>query len=176
MPERVIRLLPGAAAEVQPELWNVLTEEQAAGSLPAGPIAVPLAAWKTRRAELSTRREPVGVWLKPNDEPAELAGHFASIALIAIHFPKFTDGRGYSTAVLLRTRLGYKGELRAFGDVGRDQLFYLKRCGFDSFSLPEHRDPESAIASFDDFSLRYQGSVDDPQPLFRKRFTNGATR
>ncbi len=176
MPERVIRLSTSAPAQVQPELWNVLTEEQAAAALPAGPIAVPLATWKARRAELSSRREPVGVWLKPDDQPAELAGDLATLTLIAIHFPKFTDGRGYSSAVLLRTRLGYRGELRAFGDVGRDQLFYLKRCGFDSFSLPEHRDPESAIASLDDFSLRYQGSVDDAQPLFRKRFTTGATR
>jgi uncharacterized protein (DUF934 family) len=176
MPEHVIRLSPSAPAQVQPELWNVLTEEQAAAALPAGPIAVPLATWKARRAELDSRREPVGVWLKPDDEPAELAADLATLPLIAIHFPKFTDGRGYSSAVLLRTRLGYKGELRAFGDVGRDQLFYLKRCGFDSFSLPGHRDPESAIASLDDFSLRYQGSVDDPQPFFRKRFTTGATR
>ena len=176
MPELVIRLSANAPAQVQPELWNVLTDEQAAGTLPAGPVAVPLAAWKARRAELAARREPVGVWLKPDDEPVELAGDLATLPLVAIHFPKLTDGRGYSTAVLLRTRLGYKGELRAFGDVGRDQLFYLKRCGFDSFSLLEHRDPESAIASLDDFSLRYQGSVDDPQPLFRKRFTTGATR
>jgi uncharacterized protein (DUF934 family) len=176
MPERVIRFLASGAAQVQPELWNILSEEQAATTLPAGPVVVPLATWRARRSELNARREPVGVWLKPDDEPGELAGDFATIALIAIHFPKFTDGRGYSSAVLLRTRLGYKGELRAFGDVGRDQLFYLKRCGFDSFSLPEHRDPEGAIASFDDFSLRYQGSVDDPAPLFRKRFTTGATR
>src|SRR5262249_40094612 len=134
-----------------------------------GPVALPLATWKVSRVELLARREPVGVWLKPDDDPAGIAADLGALSLVAVHFPKFADGRGYSTAVLLRTRYGFKGELRAFGDVGRDQLFHLKRCGFDSFSLAEHRDPEAALASLDDFSLRYQGSVDDPRPLFRKR-------
>jgi uncharacterized protein (DUF934 family) len=65
--------------------------------------------------------------------------------------------------------LGYRGELRAFGDVGRDQLFYLARVGFDSFRLADHRDAEGALASFNDFTVRYQGSVDNPVPLFRRR-------
>jgi uncharacterized protein (DUF934 family) len=174
MSERVIR-----NGRVEPDLWTlvgVASAEELAQPLPAGPVAVPLAYWKEHRAELVARREPVGVWLKPDDEPAELAADLASLALLAVQFPKFADGRGYSIAALLRTRYGYKGELRAFGDVGRDQLFYLKRCGFDSFSLAAHRDPEAALASLADFSLRYQGSVDDPVPLFRKRFATGAAR
>ena len=76
-------------------------------------------------------------------------------------------------AALLRTRYGYRGELRAFGDVGRDQLFYLARCGFDSFKLAPQHDPEAALASFTDFTVRYQESVDDPVPLFRKRAVAG---
>ena len=171
LPERVIH-----KGEVVADRWTFLTEEDAAGPIPAGPIAVPLAAWKARRAELLSRRDPLGVWLKPDDDPEALGVDVDALSVIGVQFPKFTDGRGYSTAVLLRTRLGYRGELRAFGDVGRDQLFHLKRCGFDSFSLAAHRDPESAIASLDDFTLRYQGSVDDPLPLFRKRFATGASR
>lgn len=174
MLERVIR-----HGKVEPDPWTmvgVASPDESAGPLPAGPIVVPLACWIERRAKLASRREPVGVWLKPGDEPGELADDLSSLALVAVHFPKFTDGRGYSTAALLRTRYGYKGELRAFGDVGRDQLFLLKRCGFDSFCLPEHRDPEAAIAGLADFSQRYQASVDDPLPLFRKRFATGATR
>jgi uncharacterized protein (DUF934 family) len=136
--------------------------------LPDGPVAVPLAHWLESGPALAQRGTPVGVWLKPDDEPSRLAGRLDGLALVAVHFPKFTDGRGYSTATLLR-RLGWRGELRAFGDVGRDQLFYLARVGFDSFRLADHRDPESALAAFDDFSRRYQGSVDDPLPLFRKR-------
>jgi uncharacterized protein (DUF934 family) len=158
--------------QVEADTWTLLgtdAPEAVALPLPMGAIAVPLAFWKAHRAELLERRQPIGVWLEPADEPAELAGDLASLQLVAVRFPKFTDGRGYSTAALLRTRHGFRGELRAFGDVGRDQLFYLARCGFDSFSLPAHRDPHAALAGLSDFSVRYQGSVDDPVPLFRKR-------
>jgi uncharacterized protein (DUF934 family) len=157
---------------VEPDAWKLLgvaSAEELAQPLPAGPVAVPLAAWKARRAELALRQEPLGVWLKPDDDPRELEADLAVLALIAVQFPKFTDGRGYSTAYLLRQRLGYRGELRAFGDVGRDQLFYLSRVGFDSFRLADHRDADGALASFNDFTVRYQGSVDNPVPLFRRR-------
>ena len=127
-----------------------------------------LAQWKERRDALAPSAR-VGVRLDPADDPAELAADVDRLQLVAVHFPKFADGRGYSSAVLLRTRFGYRGELRAVGDVGRDQLFYLKRCGFDSFALAPHRDPHTALASLEDFALNYQASVDDPQPLFRKR-------
>lgn len=128
-----------------------------------------LAQWKERRGSPLGAGERVAVRLEPGDDPAELGADLGVITLIAVRFPKFTDGRGYSTARHLRTRLGYRGELRAVGDVGRDQLFHLKRCGFDAFTLAEHRDPHAALAGLEDFSQRYQGSVDDPVPLFRKR-------
>jgi uncharacterized protein (DUF934 family) len=170
LPDRVIR-----HGRVEPEAWQFVgVEEQATiEPLPDGPLVVPLALWKTQRDNLIARGTPVGVWLKPEDEPADIAPDFAWLGLVAIHFPKFTDGRGYSTASLLRRRYGYAGELRAFGDVGRDQLFYLKRVGFDSFGLAPHRDPASAIAGFDDFTLTHQAAVDDPLPLFRKRAAGG---
>ena len=134
-----------------------------------------LAQWRERRDAL-TAGARAGVRLDPADDPAELAPDVERLQLVAINFPKFADGRGYSSAVLLRTRYGYRGELRAIGDVGRDQLFYLKRCGFDSFALAPHRDPHAALASLGDFSTRYQASVDDPLPLFRRRFATGAAR
>jgi uncharacterized protein (DUF934 family) len=167
MPDVVIR-----NRRVEPDGWKfigVASADELAQPLPAGPVAVPLAAWKERRAELARRKEPLGVWLKPDDDPHDIAGDLGVLALVAVQFPKFTDGRGYSTAFLLRERLGYRGELRAFGDVGRDQLFYLSRVGFDSFRLADHRDAEGALASFNDFTVRYQGSVDNPVPLFRRR-------
>ena len=167
-PDKVIR-----RGRVESDLWRIVPEENAAEPLPGGSIAVPLATWKDRRAELLARREPVGVWLKPEDDPAGLGADVHALSLIAIQFPKFTDGRGYSSAVLLRHRLGYRGELRAFGDVGRDQLLYLRRCGFDAFRLPAHRDPQAALSAFEDFSVRYQGSADDPLPLFRRRALEG---
>lgn len=166
LPDRVIR-----SGRVEDESWTFVgvDPEAATDPLPEGAIVVPLALWKEQREILQARTAPVGVWLKPDDEPGQLACDVSHLAFIAVHFPKFTDGRGYSSAALLRRRYGYAGELRAFGDVGRDQLFYLKRAGFDSFALAPHRDPEGALASFADFSVRYQGAVDDPVPLFRKR-------
>ncbi len=170
-PERVIR-----GRRVENDLWQVIglaKDEDLTAALPPSPVLVPLSVWSARRDELAARGEPLGVWLKPDDDPAAIAADLDKFSVVAVHFPKFTDGRGYSTAALLRTRYGYRGELRAFGDVGRDQLLNLARCGFDAFKLAPHRDPESALASFEDFSVRYQGSVDDPLPLFRKRATAG---
>jgi uncharacterized protein (DUF934 family) len=164
MPERVIR-----NRRVEDDRWLTLgaAENEEVTALPAGPVIVPLAVWKGRRDELAARGD-VGVWLRPEDDPDELLEDFGRVALIAVHFPKFGDGRGYSTAALLRRR-GYRGELRAFGDIGRDHLYFLARVGFDAFRLPGHRDPEAALASLGDFTLHYQGSIDDPQPLFRRR-------
>jgi uncharacterized protein (DUF934 family) len=170
LPERVIR-----DGRVEADRWSFLGLGGAAiDALPEAPAAVPLAYWLAHREALRGRAHPAGVWLAPDDDPEALAPDVGGLALIAVHFPKFTDGRGYSTATLLRKRYGYRGELRAFGDVGRDQLFYLKRCGFDAFSLAPHRDPEAALAGFGTFSVRYQGSVEDPLPLFRKRPAAGS--
>ena len=171
LPERVIR-----NGHVEPERWRFLGFDGAddQDAIPDGPVVVPMATWLEQREALRTRATPVGTWLGPTDDPAQLADDVAALSLIAVHFPKFTDGRGYSIAVLLRTRLGFRGELRAFGDVGRDQLFALRRVGFDAFSLAPHRDPEVALENLATFSVRYQASVDDAQPLFRKRLAGRA--
>ena len=140
-----------------------------ARALPAGPILVPLATWAARREELRAREAPVGVVLGPADVPAALAGDFERLAAIAVHFPKFADGRGYSIACQLRRRLGYRGELRAVGDVQRDQLFYLSRCGFDAFLLAEGRDAHAALAALGDFTLTYQAAADGRAPAWTGR-------
>lgn len=173
MPDRIIR-----GRRVENDLWKTVgvQADEDLSLLPGGPILVPLALWKARREELLARGAPVGVWLKPDDEPADLAADLDRLAQVAVHFPKFGDGRGFSTGALLRTRYAYRGELRAFGDIGRDHLFYLARCGFDVFRLADQRDPDDALAAFNDFSLRYQGSVDDPLPLFRKRLVREVAR
>lgn len=154
---------------VERDRWRFLDADEAGGALPAGPIAVPLATWRARREELLGGHDPVGVWLSPDDDPATLRADLSLIDLVAVRFPKFADGRGYSTGALLRGRYGFAGELRAFGDIGRDHLLQLARCGFDAFSLGPGRDPHAALAAFDELGVRYQGSVDDPVPLFRKR-------
>lgn len=152
---------------VEDDLWQTLPAE--ATDVPAGPVIVPLALWKSHREELIARATPVGVWLAPDQEPAEISSDLKHLSIVAVNFPKWGDGRGYSTATLLRRRLGWRGELRAFGDLGRDHVFNLARVGFDSIRLGDRHDPHAALAAFNDFSLRYQGSVDDPVPLFRKR-------
>jgi uncharacterized protein (DUF934 family) len=152
--------------------WTLLrpADDGALPALPSsGAVIVPLAWWLRDRATLRARAEPVGVWLAPSDEPETLAPDLAQLALVAVDFPSFTDGRGYSIARLLRERYGYRGELRAIGDVLRDQLFYLHRCGFNAFAVRADRGLEDALEGLGDFSVTYQASVEQPVPLFRRR-------
>jgi uncharacterized protein (DUF934 family) len=135
---------------------------------PGENLIVPLPVWKAQRGRLLSRPARTGVWLAPAEEPAELFDGGPLPELIAVHFPAFTDGRGYSTARLLRERYGYRGELRAIGDVQRDQLFELARCGFDAFVLRAGQDAAAALAAFADFSEVYQAAV-DRGPLFARR-------
>ena len=107
-----------------------------------------------------------GLWID-SDEAVELVGHEANLfPLIAVNFPAFTDGRGFSIGRLLRERYSFNGQLRAIGNPIQDQLFYLKRCGFKSFDLKEGADLESALSSFNDFDESYQGAIVPPEPLF----------
>jgi len=140
-------------------------------ALPAGKVIVPLALWQRERDALAAAkgRDALGVWLAPDSEPADIAGDFARIALIAVDFPVFRDGRGYSIARLLRERYGYTGELRAIGDVLRDQLRFYERCGFDSYALRADKDVHDALNAFTEFTVQYQGAFDEPNPLFRRR-------
>jgi len=142
-------------------------------AVPGGRVIVPLAVWQARRAELAARGADIGVWLAGDEAPAALAADLPRLAVVAVNFPKFADGRGYSIAALLRTRHAYRGELRAIGDVLRDQFFYLTRCGFDVLQPKEGKytdaQLEAALASFADFSEPYQAAVDRPAPLFRRQ-------
>jgi uncharacterized protein (DUF934 family) len=152
--------------------WRRL-ELGADGSLPplpaSGDIIVPLAMWQSRRQELIGRPGRLGVWLDSNEDPAAIAEDLRLFGVIAVRFPKSGDGRGYSIATLLRERYGWRGELRAFGDIWRDHLFFLASCGFDAFALREDEDPGEALAALGDFSETYQGSARQPLPLFRRR-------
>jgi len=159
--------------------WTVLRlaegDDAATIELPAGRVIVPLPVWQARHDALSARAEAgvLGVWLAGSDDPASLESDLNRLQLIAVDFPKFADGRGYSIAALLRTRYGYGGELRAIGEVLRDQFFYLKRCGFDCLQPPAGKytaaQLEAALASLRTFSEPYQGAVDSAEPLFRRQ-------
>lgn len=154
--------------------WTFVAADQEAAPLPqATKLLVPLQVWQARRedviAHAARSGAELGVWLEGHEDPTPLADDIARFAVIAIHFPRFADGRGYSAAYLLRTRHGYTRELRAIGDVLRDQLFYLKRVGFNAFAVRADKDIEDALKALDDFSETYQASVDQPVPLFRRR-------
>ncbi len=133
----------------------------------AGKIIVPLKVWLAQRDQLQGRAE-LGVWLNSDERPEALQGDVEKFAVIAVNFPKFSDGRGYSIAYNLRMRLGYSGELRAIGDVLRDQLFYMQRVGFDAFATRPDRDIHEALKGLSDFSETYQISVAQKMPLFRR--------
>lgn len=155
------------------DLWKTLeiAEGETAGNvaLPAGEVIFPLAVWQARKAEIKARGARIGLLLLPDDRVEDVADDLNDFALIAVHFPKFVDGRGYSTAALLRQRYNYQGELRAVGDVLHDQLFYLRRVGFDAWALKDGKDAAYAIASgFTTFSEPYQGATDSAEPKFRR--------
>lgn len=151
----------------------LLLEPGVDGALPPLPgtadVIVPFERWPALRDTLLGRDTRVGIWMTGGDEPAAIADDLVRLDLIALRVKSFTDGRGYSTGTLLRQRYGFRGELRAIGDIQRDQLFYLARCGFDAFVLREGEDVEAALGAFQDFGEAYQAAVDRPIPLFRRR-------
>lgn len=162
MPEIILR------DAVVADDWQVLRPAaDESPVVPSGRIVVPLSMWLDQHAGLATRGG-VGVWLAGTDDPATLAPTLAPLSLIAVDFPKFTDGRGYSIAYLLRSRFGYRGELRAIGDVLPDQLFYMKRVGFDAFAVRADKDIRQALQSLRPFTDAYQGSWDNAVPAYRR--------
>ncbi|MTT53379.1 DUF934 domain-containing protein [Alcanivorax sp. VBW004] len=157
-------IIDGAIVDNQ---WQRLEGDTLEGELPTGNIIVPLAYWQANRDALLSRGD-VAVWLAPGEEPKDLEDDLGALPLVAIHFPAFKDGRGYSYARELRTRYNFKGEVRATGDVLRDQLFYMTRCGFNAFEVREDRSIEEALQGLKDFSVTYQGDVNEPRPLYRR--------
>jgi len=108
------------------------------------------------------------VQLEPGDGAAPLLDSLEGIQVVAINFPAFTDGRGFSYARELRER-GYAGELRAVGHCIPDQVSYLSRCGFNAFQPENDHGLAQALVSLNDFTEHYQAAIDNPQPLFRRR-------
>ncbi|SFD85314.1 DUF934 domain-containing protein [Nitrosomonas sp. Nm166] len=151
--------------------WVVLrlSEQESAENVTVAPgkVIVPLQVWLKQRDVLQQRAE-IGVWLASDERPEDLKDVIDKFSVIAVDFPKFSDGRGYSIAYNLRARLGYQGELRAIGDVLRDQLFYMQRVGFDAFAPRPDRKIEDALKGLADFSEAYQTSIDRKLPLFRR--------
>lgn len=149
------------------DAWTRL--EPGAAVPPDGAVIVPLETWLAQRGACEQRRaHPTGVWLA-GDAPIEaLAADVGDLALIALRLPKFADGRAFSAGLLLRQRFGFRGELRAFGNLLPDQVRELHACGFDAFEIDATR-AEAALRSLGDFAEAYQASCAHAEPLFRRR-------
>jgi uncharacterized protein (DUF934 family) len=154
---------------------QTVTPEQIAGTkIPTtGNIIVPLSVYAANKDAIASRMDAgsTGIWLDTHEtleSLIETIGDINKLPIIAVHVERFADGRIFSIGTLLRTRYGFKNELRAFGDVLRDQLFFLKRSGFSSFVIRKDRSAEDALTSLRDFSQPYQGAVDEARPLFKR--------
>ncbi|WP_417533085.1 DUF934 domain-containing protein [Marinobacterium stanieri] len=146
---------------VENDPWIILEDEQA---IPAeGAVILPLAQWLENRDALTGRE--IGVLVNGEDDLEQVLALNGQVELIAVEFPAFTDGRGFSIARLLR-RAGYQGQLRAVGDVTRDRLAYLERCGFDALDVPEERFKNEVLNAFDEVSVRYQGGASVTRPAY----------
>lgn len=117
--------------------------------------------------DLNRKIKQLGLFLESDVEISEVLPWLPKARLIAINFTTFRDGRGFSLARQIR-RLGYAGELRAVGYFARDQLAYLERCGFNAFDISGAQEADELIKAFTEITVRYQGSADDPRPLYRQ--------
>ncbi|PWR17876.1 DUF934 domain-containing protein [Zavarzinia aquatilis] len=144
----------GRKASVVENDWTLVDDD---AELPEGKaVVVSLARFRAERDKLVGRNAPLGLRLKSNEAPASVADDLDRIALVALEFPIFRDGRGYSHAVQLRQRFGFDGEVRAVGDVLWDQIPHMIRCGIDSFEVGD----DFPLAAFDEaatvFTRHYQ--------------------
>lgn len=148
--------------------WITLADD---APLPAsGKLIVSLQRFRAERAALQAAGLGLGVRI-PNTEEvtAALAQELAGLPLIALEIPKFADGRAYSQARALRERHGYRGEIRAQGDVLHDQLFHMSRCGINAFELRADQDPQDCLRAFADYDLAYQRAADGAETVWQKR-------
>lgn len=159
----------------QPDSWLLCAADTTIDALAGHEtenLILPLDCWLEAQDLISKREGLTGVWLQSRERAETLLADTGldinDIPLIAVDFPVFSDGRGYTTARTLREVMHYRGEMRAIGDVLRDQLFYMRRCGFSAYAMREDQDLESSLAAFSDFREAYQASVDQPLPLFRR--------
>jgi uncharacterized protein (DUF934 family) len=137
--------------------WVLAGSDAAAG---AARLILPLADFLKARAAGEPAADRAVVLQPQEQDLSSLEPYIESLPLVAVHFGSTGDGRGYTQARLLRERYGYRGELRAVGQIRIDQMFFLARCGFDAFELLDGEDPAAAIAQLERFSVAYQDGVD----------------
>lgn len=139
----------------------------------SGNVILPMKVFLKHKTQLQTRlkNKEIGIWIDTHEEIESFIEEIKDInafPILAIRVGKFADGRIFSLGSQLRTKFKYKNILRAFGDVLRDQLFFLKRTGFDSYLIREDRNANDALNALKDFTLPYQGAINDPMPAWKK--------
>ncbi len=155
--------------QIQEDDWILIRDIENVETLPDGHVILPYSFWKEHQADCSEHKANLAVMINGDTAIADLAKFLDQFELIALDFPAFKDGRCYSHARVLRDRYKFQGDLRAVGDVLRDQLFYMQRCGISSFAIHEERDMEDALNGLKDFSVTYQGASDGNLPLYKVR-------
>jgi len=166
--------------ELASDPYRQLADDEPLGE---GPVLVSLTRLIAEADALTARKQPFGVIVRvgvkmPQDEKSGAAGgedvealapYLARLSVVAIEFPTFRNGRGYSSARILREHMGYKGELRAVGEVLRDQWQFMARCGFDAFELPEGADPQAFGPALKELSRAYQPDALTPTSIMHMR-------
>ena len=166
--ENTIVIVDGVATAIDDDPWNSVSL-YSSSSLAAYEI-ISFVHWQEHLSSQSSQDlSKLGVSLQPDDDPAVLKPWIATLPLIVLEFPNFKDGRAYTQAALLRTRYGFKGDLRAVGDVLRDQLAAMRHCGFSSFNVRKDKSAVDALKGLTGFDMIYARSVTNPEPLFRNR-------
>lgn len=153
--------------KLEDDSWIHLDDHEAA---PGGAaVVVSLARWKRDRVELLVRAGELGVRLAADESPALIADDLDRFAVVALTFPAFKDGRAFSYARLLRERLGYTRELRAIGNVLRDQAQFMLRCGFDTFEVEKPEDADAWRVASEELGMWYQPTGDQRPWVMRLR-------
>ena len=158
--------------------WTLIDSLDSDDPAPGEPAIVPFDHWISARQAVTEanvrtlRSSETGFWVEGDADIEQICNHLAGASVVAVKFPAFADGRGLSLGALLRSRCGFKGELRAFGDILPDLAQYLHRSGFDAFVVEDRRAAEVAVASIQSITDHYQASVLEPQPAFRRIHTS----
>lgn len=161
------KLLDNSGQLIESDPWVIVPKDFDPTDIKTHSL-LPLQYWLETPSNLH-QGLPAGIWFDSDEEPEAVAERINQWPCIGIHFPTFMDGRGFTLARFIREHYGYKGELRAFGYIIPDQLFFLSRCGFDSFLFENPSEELNPQQYFNDFSVFYQSCADQPRPLFRDK-------
>lgn len=155
------------SGEIVEDTWLHVDDEQSVPAL--GDVVVSPERWFEETEILRSRQGKLGIRLRNDQSPAQVADDLDAFDVFVLEFPKYTDGRAYSAARLLRDRYGFKGEVRATGDVLIDQYGMMQRCGFNAFEIGNDADVSAWQAAAARISAHYQPSADGVAAIWSKR-------